>query len=345
MKLLQLAVAIGLVFAVSLSATPPADDVDADALLNEIDDDIDDWKTLGRAADDTERQDLKLEMGDRLDRFSYTLGEELEPFDGRSSIETFQRPLVDRAIRTLDEAALVDRDDPELGSSVAAAYIAVAEVQGHPSYPNMGYTQESAATYAKATRILARIRRTTPHHSRSRLLASQARSSIYAYSEYPWYEPEVFMLIDLGDKEPGAPIYEDRGSEINYGGAVAQMRQPGELGQLVEQLVRAEGEEILAAVADQPTSTDADLQAVRARHGSVERKTAEIWTSAEELHDNLASKGGLRSEAIRYLARLQIFIEEATAALEASDAGRVKANLTRAEYEISRLGKLVGVRP
>ena len=38
-------------------------------------------------------------------------------------------------------------------------------------------------------------------------------------------------------------------------------------------------------------------------------------------------------------------MEEATAALEASDAGRAKANLTRAEYEITRLGKIVGVWP
>ena len=71
----------------------------------------------------------------------------------------------------------------------------------------------------------------------------------------------------------------------------------------------------------------------------------EIWAVAEELHDSLAEEGGLRSEAIRYLARLQIFLEEATAALEASDAGRAKTNLVRAEYEIDRLGKIVGVRP
>lgn len=345
MKLLRLAVAIGLACAFSLSATPPDEDADADTLLTEIDDDIDQWNGLGRG-DDTERQDLKLQMGDRLDRFSTTFGEELAPIDVGSSVGAFQRPLIYRAIRTLDEAASVDPDDPELGSSVAAAYIAVAEVQGHPSFPNLGFTQESAVTYAKATRILARIRRQAPHHGRSRMLASQARTSIYAYSGYPWYEPEVFMLIDLGDKEPGAPIYEDRASETNYGGAIAQTRQSGDLGQLVEQVVRAEGEEILAAVADQPASSAGiDLQAVRSRHGSAQRKAEKIWASAEELHDSLASEGGLRKEAVRYLARLQIFMEEATAALEASDAGRAKANLVRAEYEITRLGKIVGIRP
>ncbi len=346
MKLLRFAVAIGLACVFALSAAPPDEYTDADTLLTEIDDDIDNWKTLGRAADDTERKDLKLEMGDRLDRFSNAIGEELAPIDGGPSVGDFQRPLIYRAIRTLDEAASVDPADPELGSSVAAAYIAVAEVQGHPSYPNLGYIQESALTYAKATRILARIRRQAPQHGRSRMLASQARTSIYAYSGYPWYEPEVFMLIDLGDKEPGAPIYEDGTSEINYGGAVKETRQSGELGQLVEQVVQAEGQEILAAFADQPASgAGIDLQAVRTRHGSIERKAEKIWTSAEELHDSLASEGGLRKEAVRYLARLQIFMEEATAALEASDAGRAKANLVRAEYEIARLGKIVGVRP
>ena len=288
MKLLRLAVAIGIACAFSLSAAPPDEDADADTLLTELDDDIDHWQSLGRTGDDTERQDLKLQMGDRLDRFSNTFPEELAPIDGESSVGAFQRPLIYRAIRTLDDAALVDPDDPELGSSVAAAYIAVAEVQGHPSFPNLGYTQESALTYAKATRILARIRRQAPQHGRSRILASQARTSIYAYSGYPWYEPEVFMLIDLGDKEPGAPIYEDPRSENNYGGAVGPERQAGDLGQLVEQVVRTEGQEILAAFADQPVSSmGVGLEAVRARHGNVERKAEKIWTSAEELHDSL----------------------------------------------------------
>lgn len=344
MKLLRLTVVVGLAVASLISAAQF--DGDADALLTDVEHDISRWNDLGRGAGGTERQDLKQEMGDRLNRFSNTFGRGFGSMGAAPAMGGPHRSLVYRAIRTLDQAALVDPDDYDLASSIAAAYIAVAQVQGHPSHPNMGFTQESAGTYAKATRILARIQRQQPNHGRSRQLMSQARTSVYAYSRYPWYQPEVFMLMNLGDKEPGAPLREDPKNDANYGGAVKRPPRTGALGQLVEEVVQAEGEEILGAFgATPPSSAGIDLQDVHSRHTTVQGRAEEIWTSAEELHDSLASEGGLRAEAIRYLARLQVFMEEATAALEASDAGRAKANLTRAEYEITRLGKIVGVRP
>lgn len=344
MKLLRLTVVVGLAISGLLLASPV--DGDADQLLTDVDDDISRWNSLGRNGGDAERQDVKQEMGGRLNQFSNTFGRGFGSMGAARAMGGPHRSLVYRAIRTLDQAALVDPDDYDLASSVAAAYIAVAQVQGHPSHPNMGLAQESAGTYAKATRILARIQRQEPNHGRSRQLMSQARTSVYAYSRYPWYQPEVFMLMNLGDKEPGAPLREDPKHDANYGGAVKRTPRAGALGQLVEEVVQAEGEEILGAFgATPPSSAGIDLQDLQRRHATDQGKTEEIWTSAEDLHNNLASEGGLRSEAIRYLARLQIFMEEATAALEASDAGRAKANLTRAEYEISRLGKLVGVRP
>ena len=73
-------------------------------------------------------------------------------------------------------------------------------------------------------------------------------------------------------------------------------------------------------------------------------KAEQVWLAAEDLHERLSAEGGLRKEAVLYLARLQLFIEEAAAALDAPDADRTKRNLVRAEFEISRLGKIVGLR-
>ena len=318
-------------------------DSEIDVLLTEVDEDVNRWNSFPRDASDIERRDLKLAMGRRLDRFSSLFGTGFGPIGTAPALGGRHRSTIDRAIRTLDRAALVEPDDYEVASSVAAAYIAIAHVQGHPSHPNLGFTQESAATYAKATRILGRVQRQAPDYGRGRSLISQARTSVYAYSRYPWFRPEAFLLLNLGRKEPGVPL---RSEPNSYGGQVAATPRAGPLGQLVEEIVQAEGQQILSAFGDQTASSEGvDLQNVRIRYATLQRKAEEIWAAAEELHDSLAAEGGLRSEAIRYLARLQIFLEEATAALEASDAGRAKTNLVRAEYEIDRLGKIVGVRP
>ena len=87
------------------------------------------------------------------------------------------------------------------------------------------------------------------------------------------------------------------------------------------------------------------MQDMQIRYHTVERKAGQIWMAAEDLHERISAEGGLRKEAVLYLARLQIFIEEAGAALDVPDAGRAKRNLVRAEFEISRLGKIVGVSP
>ena len=342
MNLCRLAwVSVGFLAAGLLPAAEPHHEVFS--LLREVDGDIDRWHRLSRDSDSAEGRDLKLGLGRRLDRFSILFER------GSSSLLTtpagagYNRSELHRSLGTLDRAALVDPDDYELASSVAAAYIAVARVQGHPSHPNLGYTRESAATYAKATRILARVQRLAPEYARGKGLISQARSSVYAYSRYPWFRPEVFVLLDLGaQREPGMP---PRGERRDYDQPAAT-KAVGTLGELVDEILRAEGEEILAAFSDEADSeAGVDVQDMQMRYHNVERKAGRIWMAAEDLHERISAEGGLRKEAVLYLARLQIFIEEAGAALDVPDAGRANRNLVRAEFEISRLGKIVGVSP
>jgi len=293
---------------------------------------------------------LKEGMGQRLDRFSTVFDTGLSPLvvadRGASPAAGLNRLLIRRSIGTLDHAASVDPDDYELASSIAAAYIAVARIQGHPSHPNLGQTRESAATYAKATRILARVRRQAPGYGRGRSLASQARTSVYAYSRYPWYQPEVFVLLDLGGgREPGTALRNEPVAKDNYGGFTGS-DAGGELGELVQEVVRNQGKQILAGFGD-PSEDDSeiDIEQVRRRHAGTEKKAQRVWDAAEQLHGDLAAQGGLRTEVIGCLARLQIFLQESTAGLEDSDASGARSNLVRAEYEIGRLGKALGVTP
>lgn len=342
MKLRRLAVvSVGFLAAGLLLSAQPHHEVFS--LLTEVDADIDRWHRLSRDSGDSERRDLKLGLGRRLDRFSNLFERGSRSLPTTPAGAGYKRSEVDKSIRTLDRAALVDPDDHELASSVASAYMAVARIQGHPSYPNLGYTRGSAATYAKATRILARVQRLAPEYARGRSLISQARSSVYAYSGYPWFRPEVFVLLDLGaQREPGTP---PRGEPRGHDQPAASSAV-GSLGELVDEILRAEGERILAAFGDEDHSAaGAGVREIRVRQWTVERKAEQIWLAAEDLHGRLSAEGGLRKEAVLYLARLEIFIAEAQAALDVPDAGRAKRNLVRAEFEISRLGKIVGVSP
>lgn len=338
---------IALALAAGASALSAADpNAEAVSLLTDLDDDINRWHGLRGGSVQPERDGLKAGMGRRLDRFSTVFDTGLGPL-GVTPAAGPNRLFIRRSIGTLDRAAAIDPDDHELASSVAAAYIAVAQVQGHPSHRNLGQTRESAATYAKATRILARVRRQAPDYARGRSLASQARTSVYAYSRYPWFEPEVFVLLDLGGgREPGAPLRGNEGAAANnYGNAIGS-GVAGDLGNLVQEVVRTKSGEILAAFGDPPDpASDVDLGEVRSRHARVEQKAQRVWDAAEELHGSLAEQGGLRTDVIGYLARLQIFLQEAMAGLEDSDGGRAQRNLVRAEYEIGRLGKAIGVSP
>ena len=342
MKLCRVAVvSVGFLATGLLHAAEPHHEVFS--LLTEVDGDIDRWHRLSRDSDNSEKRDLKLGLGRRLDRFSILFERGSHALLTTPAGAEHNRSELHRTLRTLDGAALVDPDDYELASAVAAAYVAVARVQGHPSYPNLGYTRESATTYAKATRILARVQRLAPEYARGRSLISQARSSVYAYSGYPWFRPEIFVLLDLDvQREPGTPL---RG-EPRYHDQPAATSAVGNLGELVEEILRAEGAQILAAFNDEANSdAGVDVQDLQMRRRTVERKAEQIWIAAEDLHGRLSAEGGLRKEAVLYLARLQIFIEGAAAALDVPDAGRAKRNLVRAEFEISRLGKIVGASP
>jgi hypothetical protein len=339
--------AIALALAVGASVLTAADpNAEVVSLLTDLDDDINRWHGLPGGSVQPERDELKEGMGRRLDRFSTVFDSGLGPLATATPVAGPNRLLIRRSIGTLDRAAAIDPDDHELGSSIAAAYIAVAQVQGHPSHRNLGQTRESAATYAKATRILARVRRQAPEYARGRSLASRARTSVYAYSRYPWFEPEVFVLLDLGGgREPGTPLRGESGAANNYGDAIGS-GVAGDLGNLVQEVVRTKGEQILAGFGDSPgAASDVDLREVESRHARVEQKAQRVWDAADELHGNLVDQGGLRADVIGYLARLQIFLQEATAALEDSDGGRAQRNLVRAEYEIGRLGKAIGVTP
>ena len=150
-------------------------------------------------------------------------------------------------------------------------------------------------------------------------MISQARSSVGAYSGYPWFRPEVFVLVDLGpQRKPGTP---PRGKPRGHDQPAATSAV-GSLGELVDEILRAETEQILAAFGDEAASdAGADAQDMRTRQRTVERKAEQIWMAAEDLHERLSTEGGLRKEAILFLARLQIFIEEAAAALDVPDAG------------------------
>ena len=342
MKLCRLTVvSVGFLAAGSLLWAQPQHEVFS--LLTEADGDIDRWHSLSPDSGNSERRDLKLGLGRRLDRFSILFDRGSGSLLSAPAGAGHNRLEVDRSLRTLDRAALVDPDDYELASSVASAYMSVARAQGHPSHPNLGYTRESAATYAKATRILARVHRLAPDYSRGRSLISQARSSVGAYSGYPWFRPEVFVLLDLGaQRVPGVP---PRGEPRGHDQPAANSAV-GSLGELVDEILIREAEQILAAFGDEADpGTSVELQDVRMQQQAVERKAGQIWLAAEDLHERLSTEGGLRKEAILYLARLQLFTEEAAAALDMPDLGRAKRNLVRAEFEIDRLGKIVGVRP
>ncbi len=161
MKLCRLAiVSAGFLAAALLLSAQPHREVFS--LLTEADGDIDRWQHLSHESGNSERRDLKLGLGRRLDRFSILLDRSSGSLLTAPAGAGHKRSEVDRSLRTLDRAALVDPDDYELASSVASAYMSVARAQGHPSHPNLGYTRESAATYAKATRILARVQRLAP---------------------------------------------------------------------------------------------------------------------------------------------------------------------------------------
>jgi len=343
MKLSRFAVvSLGFLAAGLLLSAQPQQDVFS--LLTEVDGDIDRWHRLPRDSDGSEERDLKLGLRRRLDRFSILFERGFGTLPATHAGAGRNRSEVDTSLRTLDRAALLDPDDYELASSVASAYMSVARAQGHPSHPNLGYTRESAATYAKATHILARVQRLAPDYARGRSLISQARSSVGAYRGYSWFRPEVFVLLDLSaQREPGTPLRGERRGR----GQPAATSAAGSLGELVDEILRAETEQILAAFGEDAASgADANVRDLRARQQAVQRKAEQIWVAAEDLHERLSAQGGLRKEAVQYLARLQLFIEEAAAAaMDVPDARRAMRNLVRAEFEIDRLGKIVGVGP
>lgn len=65
--------------------------------------------------------------------------------------------LVDRALKYLDSLASESSGDPGLQRELAAAYERVGDVQGNPSYANLGDTSGAIDSYRKALRIIQAI--------------------------------------------------------------------------------------------------------------------------------------------------------------------------------------------
>ena len=101
-------------------------------------------------------------------------------------------------------------------------------------------------------------------------MISQARRSVHAYSGYSWFRPEVFVLLDLGaQREPGTPPRVGRGR-----GQPAAISTVGSLAELVDEILRAEAEQILAAFGHEANSeASAVAQDMRARQRTVERES------------------------------------------------------------------------
>jgi non-specific serine/threonine protein kinase/serine/threonine-protein kinase len=99
--------------------------------------------------------------------FVFELHDAVEKLPGSTPVREL---MVKRGLEYLDSLAAKVGDDPVLLEELAAAYVKMGEVQGHPQYSNLGRPTEALNSYRKALVLRARIGRRT---SKERLQLAQ----------------------------------------------------------------------------------------------------------------------------------------------------------------------------
>ncbi len=100
-------------------------------------------------------------------------------FDVHDSIQTLpgatdsRKLILDKAIGYLDSLASDSQNDPTLMRDLVVGYSRIAELEGNPSFPNLGDTKASLENYAKATSLEETLVRMYPRSETDRLNLAQ----------------------------------------------------------------------------------------------------------------------------------------------------------------------------
>ena len=104
--------------------------------------------------------------------------------------------LVSVSIEYLDGLERETRNDPELKLEVANGYMSIAEVQGVPSFPNLGKFKEADASLAKGAELVKAVLAAAPARADALLLGAEIEQNrmIIADTVHNW--PETLVHAD-----------------------------------------------------------------------------------------------------------------------------------------------------
>jgi non-specific serine/threonine protein kinase/serine/threonine-protein kinase len=105
-------------------------------------------------------------------------------FDVHDSIQTLpgatdsRKLILDKAMEYLDSLAADSQSDPSLMRDLVVGYARIAELEGNPSFPNLGDTQASLANYEKALSLEESLVRMYPQSERDRLNLAELHENL-----------------------------------------------------------------------------------------------------------------------------------------------------------------------
>src|SRR5579871_4019587 len=95
-----------------------------------------------------------------------------------SMCTTLSKRFLDKAMEYLDSLAADSQSDPSLMRDLVVGYARIAELEGNPSFPNLGDTQASLANYEKALSLEESLVRMYPQSERDRLNLAELHENL-----------------------------------------------------------------------------------------------------------------------------------------------------------------------